>query len=243
MRPVTFGDCSALGGDLVMSPLAAAPEPTPFANFGKWCLGHDVAGQAESLRHGHYVAAHLVDANFSPNSHGGKGLATDFMPRCNHCRSIRRWHDHGANALRRSRSWMREHADRWVKLDRADTAEVVLAMMDIGGITEQSLADVIVASIGEPCPGMCAKEVDGRIVRHTIGRVAELHIDVKNPLEPLTIENIGILCISCNTAKGDMPFTEFVWKRRAQLIAWQAAIDNPDYRGSEQPPLEGFPGA
>ena len=111
-------------------------------------------------------------------------------------------------------------------------------MMDIGGVTEEAVARLVVDAIGEDCPGHCAYENEnGEIVRHTIDRVSELHIDVKNPLEPIALENIGILCESCNLAKGPNNFATFVWKRRAMLLAWQSAIDNPKYRVPEQTAL------
>jgi hypothetical protein len=207
---------------------------------GKWCLGHGVIGQAASLRTGHYVEAQYVDAVFAHNTHGGKAFATDLMPRCNLCRSIRRWHDHGANALRRARKFRREHAERWVKLGRAESIEAALAEMDIGGVTDVAVAGLMVVAIGEPCPGMCAYEQDGRICRHSIARVSELHVDVRDPTQPLTLENLGILCISCNTAKGDTPWATFIYRRRAQLLAWQAAIDNPSFRQGEQQVIPGL---
>ncbi len=199
---------------------------------GKWCLGHEVIGQAESLRTGHYVEGQYVDAVFSTRTEGRKAFASE--PRCNLCRSIRRWHDHHANALRRARSFRGDHAERWVKLGRIETVDDALAMMDIGGVTDEALTEKILAALGEVCPGHCAYEQDGRIVQHIIDRVSEMHIDVRNPAEPLTLENIGILCISCNLAKGPETWATFAWKRRAQLLTWQQAIDNSGYRGSEQ---------
>lgn len=209
------------------------------ADVGKWCLGHGVIGQAESLRVGHYVEAYLVDANFTPHKSGSKGFATSF-PRCNHCRSIRRWHDHHANALRRARRFRREHAQRWVDLGRANTAEEVLMEMLIGGVTDEAVADIIIASIGEDCLGFCAYEENGQIIRHKINRVSELHVDVRDPDEPITLENIGILCTSCNPSKGDDSYTLFTYRRRAEHLAWQAAIDNPQFRGSEQMGIPGI---
>lgn len=107
-------------------------------------------------------------------------------------------------------------------------------MMDIGGVTEDAIAQIIISHIDELCPGMCAHEEDGKLIFHTINGVAELHIDVKDPTQPLTIENVGILCKSCNLAKGESPWALFIYKRRACLLAWQAAIDNPHFRRSEQ---------
>lgn len=204
---------------------------------GKWCLGHGVLGQADSLRCGHYVESQYVDAVFSTrdgDARASKGFARTSEPRCNVCRSIRQWHDHSANAFRRARSFRRNHAERWVKLKRAESVEAVLGEMDIGGITDEAIALKIVTAIGEPCPGHCAYEKDGQILRHTIDRVSDLHVDVRNPDEPLTLENLGILCVSCNTAKGKTSWARFVWKRRAMLLAWRAAIDNPNFRGREQ---------
>jgi hypothetical protein len=210
---------------------------------GKWCLGHGVIGQAESLRTGHFVTSRLVDANFSNrdgDARASKGFARTIEPRCDHCRSIRRWHDHHANAERRARRFRREHAERWVKQGRAETLEDVYTEMDIGGVTEEALTAKILEAIGEFCPGLCAYEEDGQIIRHTIDKVNELHIDVKNPLEPFTLENIGILCVSCNPSKGETPWVVWMFRRRAQWQAWQDAIDHPHYRGSEQPTLPGF---
>src|SRR5580765_8605340 len=119
---------------------------------GKWCRGHGVDGQAESLRDGHYVEAYLVPDNFSTNSHGDRGPVTGLAPRCHHCRSIRQWHNHGPLALARARTFMNPHAERWVKTGRGDTIERVLEQMDIGGLTVDLIADKIVAAIGEPCP-------------------------------------------------------------------------------------------
>ncbi len=106
--------------------------------------------------------------------------------------------------------------------------------MDIGGVTEAALVERILAAIDEDCPGLCAFERDGEIVFHKITRVADLHIDVKNPAEPFALENIGILCHSCNSAKKDEPWASFMFRRRAALQAWRDAIRNPAYRRSEQ---------
>jgi hypothetical protein len=209
---------------------------------GKWCLGHGVVGHAESLRNGHYVEAHLVPDVFSINTHGrdgGKGLATGTMPRCAICRSIRRWHDHHGNALRRARDFRREHAQRWVDKGIHPTVDAALLEMDVGGVTEEAVAALILEAIGEPCPGLCAHEEQDeegvhRLVFHTIDRVADLHVDVRDPHEPFSLENIGILCISCNPAKGSVPWARFIYRRRAALRAWQAAIDSASYRRPEQ---------
>lgn len=210
---------------------------------GKWCLGHGVIDQAESLRLGHYVEMHLVDTVFATrdgDARAIKGFGRTLQPRCNLCRSILRWHDNGANALRRARTWRREHAERWVKNGRADTVENALTEMAIGGITDEAIAGIIVAAIGELCPGLCAYEQNGKIYRHTINRVNELHVDVRNPGDPLTLENIGVLCVSCNTSKGDTSWGVFIFGRRAALKAWQDAIDNPDYRRGAQQLIPGI---
>jgi hypothetical protein len=196
-----------------------------------------VTGQAESLRFGHYVEGRHVEAVFTTrdgDARASKGLARTLEPRCSLCRSIRRWHDHGANAIRRAGEFRRDHAVRWVKLGRASSIEIVLAQMDVGGVTDEAIAALIVAAIGELCPGYCAEEHGGRIVRCVIERVSDLHVDVRNPDEPFTLENIGILCDSCNPAKRNMSWATFVYRRRAMLQTWQTAIDNAIYRGSEQ---------
>ena len=106
--------------------------------------------------------------------------------------------------------------------------------MDIGGVTEDALTALVVDSIGDICPGLCAHEENGVIVYHKIERVAQIHIDVKYPDQPFTIENIGILCSeSCNMAKGKTPWATFIYQRKAMLHAWQQAIDNPAYRRGE----------
>ena len=123
---------------------------------GKWCLGHGVVGQAKSLRLGHYIEAYLVDAAFSMRNSaergGSKGFAPTREPRCRACRSIRQWHNHGANARRRAASFRRQHAERWVKAGRHASVEDALAEMDVGGITDDAIAELIVAAIGEPVP-------------------------------------------------------------------------------------------
>jgi hypothetical protein len=202
---------------------------------GKWCLGHGVVGHAESLRNGHYVEVYLVPYNFSVhNSARGKGLAPTREPRCDHCRSIKRWHDHHANARRRASLFRREHAVRWVRHGRCETIDAALAEMDVGGLTLEAITQLILDAIGEECPGFCAYEENGRIVQHTIERVADMHVDVRNPDEPLSLENIGILCISCNTSKKKQRWHTWVYQRRAQLRAWEGALNDPAFRGAEQ---------
>lgn len=204
-------------------------------NFGpgEWCLGHGLIGQAESLRTGHYVEAHLVGDVLGTHKIGTKGLGT-VQPRCRICRSIRQWHDHHANAWRRAGAWRRQHAKRWVQLRRHLTIEAALLEMDVGGVTQAAVTEIILAAIGEPCPGLCAHEQDGEMVFHTIDRVADCHIDVRDPNAPFSIENLGPLCISCNPAKGDMAWHQFIYRRRAALRAWWDAINRSDYRRPEQ---------
>jgi hypothetical protein len=207
------------------------------ATPGKWCLGHGVAGQAESLRHGHYVEGYLVKDCFSLSNGTAvlaKGFGQNLHSRCALCRSIIQWHDHHANAERRAKQFLRQHAERWVKKGKHDTTEAALTEMDIGGVTVEAITQLILAALGEFCPGYCAYEQDRQIIRHTIDSVVGLHVDVKNPDDPFSIENIGILCISCNTAKQGRPWGVFIYRRRAHLRMWQAGIDNPSFRRPER---------
>ena len=205
---------------------------------GRWCLGHGVAGQAESLRHGHYVEGYLVQECFSTHATRGKTLAPQLEPRCAICRSIRRWHDHHLNAYRRANAFRRGHAQRWVDKGIHPTIEAALQEMDIGGCTVEAIAQLILAALDEPCPGLCAHEDDGQIIFHTINSVADLHVDVKDPAQPFTIENIGILCHSCNEAKRGTPWAVFIYRRRCHLRMWQAAINRPAFRRSHQMRLD-----
>ena len=61
---------------------------------------------------------------------------------------------------------------------------------------------------------------------------------MKNPDDPFTIENIGILCLPCNRAKGKRPWGQFIYARRCAFHTWQAAIDTPSYRRSWQMRLD-----
>jgi len=204
-------------------------------------LGHDLDDQAESLRHGHYIDAHLVEHNFATrdgDARASKGLARTLEPRCDICRSLRRWHDNHANAYRRAAEFRRQHAERWVAKGRHPDITSALLEMDVGGMTVDAIASLLLDAVGKECPGLCAYEENGRLIRHRLHRVADMCIDVKDPEERFSIENLGILCVSCNPAKGHMNWTRFVFKRRAQLAAWQAAIDNGDYRRAAQISLE-----
>jgi hypothetical protein len=109
--------------------------------------------------------------------------------------------------------------------------------MDTGGITVGAITALIVDSIGKTCPGLCAHEEPEGLVFHIIDRVAGGQVDVKDPSQPLSLEQLHFLCNSCNQAKGDMPWAEFVYRRRAALRAWEGARVNPAYRASEQPAL------
>ena len=208
---------------------------------GKWCLGHGVVGKDEALRLGHYVEPHLVGDVFSVNTHDtsrAKGLGTTGLrPRCKMCRSIRRWHDDHGNAHRRASAFRTQHAERWVKKGRHPTVDAALREMDIGGVTAEAVAQLILAAVGEDCPGLCAHQDGQDIVIHTIDRVADMHVDVRDPNQPFSIENIGILCSSCNPAKNDRPWALFVYERRACLRAMRDAIDRADYRRTEQATL------
>lgn len=204
---------------------------------GKWCLGHGVSGQAEALRTGHYVESHMVGDLFSTrdgDARAIKGLGRTLQPRCAICRSLIRWHDNHANAERRANDFRRQHAQRWVIKGHHLTIEAALVEMDTGGVSTAALAALLVEHVGQLCPGLCAHEQNGVIVIHTIDRVADMHLDVRDPRAPFSIENIGILCVSCNPAKRDQPWPQFIYHRRAALRAWQAAIDTPAYRRGEQ---------
>lgn len=237
---------SAAGRDFAIIPnrnsrelIAVSSEPGRWLP-GYWCKGHGVHdADAESLRAGHYVKGQYVPHCVTTHQirGGGKGLAPNPEPRCNICRSIRQWHDDLGNARRRAHAFRRQHADRWVKNGRRPSIADALEEMDTGGVTADALVQLMLAHLGQPCPGLCAKEVDGKIHIHTIDRIADMHIDVKDPGQPFTLENIGILCSSCNPSKGDQPWATFVFRRRATLQMWQDAIDNVDYRRAEAVPL------
>lgn len=207
--------------------------PTTIGPFtGKRCLGHGVPNSpAPSLEHGHYVRADLVNANFSTQSNSTKTLGRIYLhPRCNHCRSIQRWHDNHVNAARRANAWRRQHAQRWVKKGHHTTIDAALAQMDTGGITAEALNGLLVSHVGKPCPGLCAYEEDGQVITHTIGRVADMHLDVRDPSKRFTIENTGVLCVSCNTAKGEQAWLDFIADRHAHLKAWKEAMEDPRKR-------------
>jgi hypothetical protein len=194
---------------------------------------------AESLRLGHYVEPHLVEYLFSPDRESAKGLGGMYLhSRCRICRSIRRWHDNHGNAYRRAADFRRQHAERWVKKGRHPDVEAALLEMDVGGVTVDAVAALLLCHIGKECPGYCAYEEDHKLIRHRLDRVADMSVDVKDPGEPFSMENLGVLCISCNPAKSDKTWTRFAYERRAQLVAWQAAIDNDDYRRAAQMSLD-----
>jgi len=191
------------------------------------------------LRLGHYVEAHLVEHNFSThNASGTKGLGPTLQSRCDICRSLRRWHDNHANAYRRAADFRRQHAERWVEKGRHPDIEAALQEMDVGGVTVDAVAALLLDHVGKDCPGYCAYEETGRLIRHKLHRVPDMCVDVKDPDEPFSIENLGVLCISCNPAKNKTPWTRFVYRRHAQWAAWETAINNKDYRRAAQMELE-----
>lgn len=198
---------------------------------GRWCKGHGVHGtdgdQDDSLCNGHWVLAEHVKANFSTRDGAAraiKGFSRTLQPRCTKCQSIQNHHDDERKALRYGQRWRREHAARWTKTGRTQSVSEAFIQMDVGGVTAEWLAEQQMAARGQLCPGLCCYEHDGGLIRHTMDHINHIEMDVRDPNLPFSRENVGPLCSPCNGSKGETPWGEWIWRRRAQIEDWWNAI-------------------
>lgn len=123
-----------------------------------------------------------------------------------------------------------------VKFGLAPTVDIAAGLMNATGLTVAYLAKTALAAIGQPCPGRCFMPTvtGGRPAchDHIIAEWNDLHFDWRDPRYPLSPENAGWLCPTCNRQKQQLPWAQFMARQHAirqnylhgELLEWQQVL-------------------
>ena len=183
------------------------------------CIGSGVPG--DWWEHGHILLPG-TDQQMFPTSRRGRGRSSYFYlskHRCYYCDSTRRYWLRSTDATAKAAKSHRTHAHKMVKLGLAPDVDAAVRMMNNSGVTVAWMAATALARIGKQCPGRCfhGKIVDGHpaITGHVISEWGDLQFDWKDPRYPLSPENSGWLCPTCNRQKQRMPWAEFMARQHA----------------------------
>ena len=141
-----------------------------------------------------------------------------FHTRCKYCTSTR-YNAQRSNMVQKATATHREHADKMVRKGFAPTRAVAIQLMNGSGVTKDFIAAMFREYIGKECPGMC-----GWPNRHRMTEYPDLQFDWRDPRYPLTPENCGPLCGSCNPQKNDSPWPEFMACQRAIRMSLDQAV-------------------
>lgn len=171
---------------------------------GIYCIGSGVPGDP-------WEFGHAVIPSTEPFMFRGKNSSpTGYEPRCIRCGS-HRWNYRRFHEFRNKASaTIRFHARRLTREGVASSYKVARAMLERQGITIDFVAGLFADAINEPCPGLC-----GFPDRHVITDPADMHLDHRDPAHPMTPENVGVLCSSCNPQKQADPWAKFMARQRA----------------------------
>jgi hypothetical protein len=191
------------------------------------CIGSSVPG--DYWEYGHPVLAGTETQMF-PENVDGTG-STYFRHRCFRCRSTLYYFQREDCAAKAQKTWA-EHAKKYVKRGFAEDEEHARLLLTRNGVTPEWIAsDVFVPAFGNPCPGLCCHAYLNErgvlvIEQHIITIYPDLHFDWRDPRYPLTPENAGPLCGTCNPQKGEDPWPKFMARQRAILS--NLRLVNPD---------------
>lgn len=132
--------------------------------------------------------------------------------RCYRCESTL-YYSRRADCKQKAATAFREHRKQMVRKDFARDEAEADRMMRGSGVTPEFIAEMFVPMLGQPCPGMC-----GWPERHIITTYEDLQFDWRDPRYPLSRENCGPLCATCNQQKHDKPWPEFMHRQHSILM-------------------------
>lgn len=182
------------------------------------CVGSGVPGDIWEFPHLVLPGTERDMFQTNPNGSGNRY----FRSRCVRCQSTRYYRDRETCLLKAKTTFV-DHAKKYCKYGFAQTVEQAKQLMITAGVTPEYIAgEVFVPAFGKLCPGLCchAYRNDAGLVvieRHVISEYADLQLDWRDPAYPITPENIGPLCGTCNQQKGPMPWAKFSARQRAIL--------------------------
>jgi len=177
--------------------LAAARQPS--------CVGSGVPGDV--FEWGHSVVPGTEVGVFGPHSRRGDRYLR--KRRCYRCESTRYYWLRG-NCTKKAGGAFRKHKKEMVKKGFAANAVEADQLMRSSGVSPEFIAEMFRGAYGKPCPGLC-----GWPERHTIASYEDLQFDWRDPRYPLSRENCGPLCATCNQQKNVLPWPEFMHRQHA----------------------------
>jgi len=190
------------------------------------CVGSGVPGDV--FEHGHDVLPGTEKLLFPTNPDGTGNRYSRW--RCFYCQSTR-YYRLRENCEQKAAASLRSHLPKIVKRGFAADVAQARVCLERNGVTKGLVADLFRRAIKQPCPGLCCNVllVDGRVVLddHVITEWSDLQLDWRNPDFPMTPENIGELCATCNQQKAEMPWPAFIARQRAIRQNLLAATANP----------------
>lgn len=169
------------------------------------CKGSGVPG--DRFEWGHSVVPGTEVGIFGPNRQGRKTYF--YRRRCYRCASTRYYHRRGDCTQKASEAF-RKHRKQMVRKGFGATEAEAQRIMLNSGVTPEFMAEMFRAAFGKPCPGLC-----GWPERHVITAYEDLQFDWRDPRYPLSRENCGPLCATCNQQKNDKPWPEFMHRQHA----------------------------
>lgn len=190
------------------------------------CVGSGVPGHV--FEHGHAIIPGTEKLLFPPNTNGSGNTYSRL--RCTYCQSSR-YYWLRENFLQKAGASLRSHLPKIVKRGFAADKAQARALLEQNHVTKVLVADVLKPAFNQPCPGLCCvvRLVDGKIVieDHVITELADLQLDWRDPQYPMTPENIGPLCATCNQQKGPMGWFEFMARQRAIRATLESIAPDP----------------
>jgi hypothetical protein len=180
------------------------------------CAGSGVPG--DIFEFGHSVVPGTEVGIFGPNPRFGN---TYFRNRCYRCASTRYYWLRG-NCKQKGSVAFRKHRKEMVKKGFAASEAEAEQIMRSSGVTPEFIAEMFRAAFGKPCPGLC-----GWPERHIITAYEDLQFDWRDPRYPLSKENCGPLCATCNQQKNNKPWPEFMHRQHAIRMNLEHATPHP----------------
>jgi hypothetical protein len=177
------------------------------------CIGSGVPGDV--LEWGHEIIPGTEPHVFARVGN----QSSYYAKRCRRCASTRYDWSKKVDYRAKASSTHREHAGTMAKFGFAENQAQASSLMVLAGVTREFIQSMFATAIGGLCPGLC-----GFPDRHPITINGDLHFDWRDPRFPLTPENCGPLCSTCNKQKGQMPWPEFMAQQRALRANLEQAV-------------------